>query len=293
MKRRGVRTDNIVMRLGVLTGVDTRHRYFARRLHEAFGVGAVLYESRDVEMPSLATGDLPPDDAALVTQHFADRRREEERYFGPWAGLLSKADGVSARTITTLELSTLATVAFLTAAGVDTLAVFDTDPIRPPLLTRFAGRCLNLHLGLSPTYRGVEANFHALLNEQPEFVGATVQLNDSGLDSGPIFAHDRPDIEIGDDPHVIECKAIAVGIETMVEVISRFDGGTIRPVPQWSVPHACVSTREDLQPRQVVELHRKFASGMLRRYVSQAVRRNAAVRLVELTRVDATPPAHV
>ena len=270
------------MNLAVLTSVETRHRYFARRLHEALGVKAVVYEHIGYSPAATESYDLTPDEERIIREHFADRARQEARYFGHSSEPFSRDDGVAVQELRSGQLNAPKSIAFLAEAGVDTIAVFGTNLIKPPLLTRYAGRCINLHLGLSPYYRGTATNFYPLLNEEPEYVGATIHLIDAGIDSGPIFAHALPEIVADDGPHTIGCKAIAAGIEMMIEVLRRFGEGTIEPVPQWSEPHARLHLRKDYHPRQVVDLHRKLSSGLIRRYVLHAKERAGRFRLVTL-----------
>jgi hypothetical protein len=276
------------MKLGVLTGVDVQHRYFARRIHEAFGVGAVIHEAPERSGPPGESPDLTAEENRIVADHYAESARQQERSFGPWSDILSPVAGVAIKKSAPGHLSGLETVAFLGAAGVDTLAVFGTSLIGPPLLTRFAGRCINLLPGLAPYYRATRANLRALVDERPECVGATIHLIDSGVNTGPVFAQVRPDIEAIDGPNVIFCKAVAAGIEAMVDVLQRFAEGQIRPVPQWPVPDPRRAAIGDFHPRQVVDLYRKVSSGMMRRYAAHAARRNACARIVELTPGDPT-----
>jgi len=51
---------------------------------------------------------------------------------------------------------------------------------------------INIHMGLSPYYRGSSCNFWALYDEKPNFVGATIHLLTVGLDSGPMLYHCLP-----------------------------------------------------------------------------------------------------
>lgn len=53
-------------------------------------------------------------------------------------------------------------------------------------------RCFNLHIGVSPYYRGNSTNFWALYDRHPEYVGATIHYLTKGLDSGPILFHALP-----------------------------------------------------------------------------------------------------
>lgn len=56
-------------------------------------------------------------------------------------------------------------------------------------------RCLNIHMGISPFYRGSSCNFWALYNEDYKYVGATILLLNKGLDSGEILFHCLPSFE--------------------------------------------------------------------------------------------------
>ena len=86
-----------------------------------------------------------------------------------------------------------AEVALMTAARPDVVLVFGTGILREPLLSAFDGRIINIHLGLSPYYRGAGTNFWPLVNREPEYVGATIHYLDAGIDTGPILAHAQAD----------------------------------------------------------------------------------------------------
>ena len=50
-------------------------------------------------------------------------------------------------------------------------------------------KAVNIHMGISPYYRGNDCNFWALKDNNPHLVGSTVHLLTKGLDSGPILYH--------------------------------------------------------------------------------------------------------
>jgi methionyl-tRNA formyltransferase len=266
------------MRLGVLTSIETRHRYFASRLSAAFDVVAVGYERVHYSPARVDTGDLSASEAAIVEHHFAERRRQEAIFFGPQSVTVACR---MVREIGPGMLNTEETLQFLLSAGVDTVAVFGTNLVKTPLLDRWAGRMLNMHLGLSPYYRGAGTNFYPLLNEEPEYVGATIHLLDAGIDSGPIVGHARPSIEATDQPHTLGCKAIAAGVERMIRALRTLEAGSLTTIPQWKPPIARLYLRKDYHPRQVVALYEKMENGLISRYVEQAVSDRPIVRLVE------------
>lgn len=54
-------------------------------------------------------------------------------------------------------------------------------------------KAINIHMGLSPFYRGSSCNFWALYDKKPEYVGSTIHYLSKGLDSGNIISHCLPD----------------------------------------------------------------------------------------------------
>ncbi len=269
------------MNIGVLTSVDIRHRYLANRLLARFRVVAVGYEEPCYLSADVEVDELSGRERAIVAEHFLERTRQEKRFFGRGADWIHPRDGCAVRRITPGSLNTHGTVTFLESAGVDMVVVFGTNLIKAPLLSRWPLRMINMHLGLSPYYRGTATNFYPLLNEEPEYVGATIHLLDEGIDSGPILRHARPTIVADDRPHTIGCKAIEAGTAALLAVLAAYDAGAIDPVAPWAVPCPRLYLRKDYHPRQVVELYRKLAADLILRYVERARRVAPRVRLVD------------
>lgn len=84
-------------------------------------------------------------------------------------------------------------------------------------------RAINIHMGLSPYYRGTACNFWALYDDRPAFVGATVHLLSRGLDNGPILFHVRPNF-YGQDPFLFTMQAVE---EVQIEIGERMAQGVL------------------------------------------------------------------
>tara|TARA_B100001750_G_C15495634_1_gene593967 strand:+ start:310 stop:1101 length:792 start_codon:yes stop_codon:yes gene_type:complete len=75
----------------------------------------------------------------------------------------------------------------------DYYIIFGSSFIKSPLVDFLVNKkAINIHMGLSPYYRGSSCNFWALYDKRPEYVGATIHLLSNGLDSGPILFHAIP-----------------------------------------------------------------------------------------------------
>jgi methionyl-tRNA formyltransferase len=269
------------MRVGILTSVETRHRFFANALREAVNVVAVGYERTGYSPAETHQYDLTPEEEAVVAQHFEERARQEEAFFGHDANFVEASEACAVLHIERGRLNTRETLAFLEEVNVEAVVVYGTNLIRELLISRWPGRMLNMHLGLSPYYRGTATNFYPLLNEEPEYIGATIHLIDSGIDSGPIVRHRRPQITEDDQPHTIGCKAILAGIEGMIASLEELEQGEMKATPQWTVPRPRLYLRGDYHPRHVVELYRKLERGLIPRYVERAEEASAKLRLID------------
>lgn len=114
----------------------------------------------------------------------------------------------------------------------DAYVVFGASYIKGPLCDVLVEHgAYNIHMGVSPYYRGSSTNFWALYDRRPDYVGATIHMLTAGLDSGPMLFHAFPR-PAAYDPFVLGMRAVEAGQRALV---SRLASGEIRgfePVPQ-------------------------------------------------------------
>ncbi len=117
--------------------------------------------------------------------------------------------------------------------------VFGSYIIKEPILTLPTVKYfLNMHLGLSPYYRGSGTNFWPFVNKELEFVGSTILYIDAGIDTGDILTHVRPTFEIEDNVHTVGCKVIQKSVNTFEKIIKMINDSKQLPrTKQWKVEH--------------------------------------------------------
>jgi methionyl-tRNA formyltransferase len=258
------------MDIAILTSDDVRHRYFVNAIRARHNVVAVGYQdTRYVPKKAADAPDVDEATARTVRHHFDERKRQEANYFGHDAEFIEHGLRTHVHRFTTETLNTPETAEFLRGAGSELVLIYGTSLIKAPLLDAFAGRMVNMHLGLSPYYRGTATNFYPLVNDEPEYVGATIHLIDAGIDSGDILYHARPEITADDMPHTVGCKAILAGIEKVHQAIQDFETESVHPVRQWDVPNARLYLRKDYHPSQVARLYELIEDGLFPRYVER------------------------
>ena len=89
-----------------------------------------------------------------------------------------------------------------------------------PFLARFAGRSLNTHPALSPSFPGMHAPRDALAYGV-KVSGATLFLLDEGVDTGPIVAQAVVPVRDDDDVQGLHERIKSVEREMLVETVGR------------------------------------------------------------------------
>lgn len=256
-----------------IVGDRLRHRYVLRRLAEDPGIdlGGVVVETKR----SLPVADSPELEAVLA-DHFAARERAEQAFFGAAADWEPAADVLR---VPFGGSNDDAVADWVLARAPDALVLFGCSIIREQLLERLPERVVNLHLGLSPYYRGSATNFWPLVNGEPECVGATVHLATLSVDAGPILRQARPALDPEDGSQEIGCRAILAGAEALAAGLVDYAAGRLATVPQSAGGR--VYRNADFDAHAVRRLWRRLEAGLIADYLADKKARDAARPIVE------------
>ncbi|MFW0778157.1 MAG: formyltransferase family protein [Rickettsiales bacterium] len=118
------------------------------------------------------------------------------------------------------------------ALNSDFYAVFGGSFIKSPLIDALIERnTVNLHMGMSPYYRGAACNFWALHDGNADLVGATIHKLSRGLDNGDMLFHALPKRE-ATDPFVLGMRAVRAAHKGLLEALESKKIFDYEPVPQ-------------------------------------------------------------
>ncbi len=262
----------MAMRAIVLTSSLRRHAYVANALGSRLDVACVWREQKSFEPLKYAASD---EDAAAIERHFAAREASEEAYFADHAAVAS-----ASREVPPGGCNSPDEIALMRRSAPDVVLVFGTGLLKPPLIDSFPGRILNIHLGLSPYYRGAGTNFWPLVNGEPEYCGATIHFLDAGVDTGPIIAHVRPEMSAADGPHDIGNKTIVAAAATLADAAIALGAGGVRGVEQRGGGR--LYKRADFSAAAVRRLYANCAEGMVGTYLRHKAERDAPLSLVTM-----------
>ncbi len=264
------------MKVVLLTSTFLRHQFVANFLSERADLVGLWQEKKSFQPQALVRSE---EDRKVIEGHFEARERSEDHYFRKEREV-RLARGTVHRLLAAGEINEQAEVSKMADLKPDVVLVFGTGLLKDATLQAFGGRILNLHLGLSPYYRGSGTNFWPLVNCEPEYVGATVHYVNGGIDSGDIVAHVRPWIEAGDGPHDLGNKAILEAAPVLLRAAEARLEGEIRRMPQ--TEKGRLYQRKDFNADAVRRLYRNFESGMIEEYLKQKTERDRALKVVTL-----------
>lgn len=126
----------------------------------------------------------------------------------------------------------------LTEVSPGCVAVSGTGIIGKKTLAAAPVYC-NIHVGITPRYRGVHGGFWAVYEGQPTLAGVTVHQVDPGVDTGGIIVQATITVEPSDTFRTLPVKQYIAGLPLMTDAVRRALDGTLQPY-----------TRDDLESRQ-------------------------------------------
>jgi len=266
--------ENNKLKIAILTGDELRHRYYANTLTHEFEVVLVAHEKKANVHEKTDFGETGND---IIAQHFSNRGANEAKYFAnPPA---SKA--LKTVSLMTGEVNKIAFVKDLLKSSPDYILLFGSSLIGDDILQAFPNKVINLHLGLSPYYRGSGTLFWPLVDGKPECVGSTIHLAVKKIDAGGILGQVRPEIDPQDGPHDIGNKTILASLAAIKKLISGYANGKIYPeYVDMSVGKLCL--RKHLSPESIMELNNKMKNGVITRYLESKHSRDAHVKIVDV-----------
>ncbi|MEL6685282.1 MAG: formyltransferase family protein [Pseudomonadota bacterium] len=251
------------MKTIILTGDETRHQFFRQRIAADPRITVLATYCEGVEKSLEKRTQANPAASALEMLHVLARTQAEKDFFGD--ALRFGQDHSNPRRIAKGAINDDEIVQDIIALKPELLVCYGASLVRSELLKRFEGRFLNVHLGLSPYYRGSGTNIWPLINGEPGMVGATFMHINEGIDTGEIIHQIRADIFLGDSPHSIGNRLIAKMTDTYADLIARFPDLTREAQPQ---AEGTLYYQKDYDAAACQRLYDQFSDNLILRHLT-------------------------
>lgn len=251
------------MKIVILTGSEIRHEYFRKKLaiNEQISVLASYCEGDEKSLTNRIQQNAKS--SQLEMQHVEARKQSEIDFFSDFIGW--GEDKSNPKFIKKGAINDENIVSEIVAMNPDLLVCYGSSIIKSDLLTKFEKKFINVHLGLSPYYRGSGTNVWPLINLEPDMVGATFMYIDAGIDTGEIIHQIRADIFLGDSPHSIGNRLIRKMTSYYVKIICNFSKLEREEQP---VNEGKLYYQKDFTTESCRQLYFNFEQGMIENYIN-------------------------
>ena len=101
----------------------------------------------------------------------------------------------------------------------DYIITFGCSILKSNYLDKLKDKTINIHLGLSPYYKGSGTNFFPFVNNELQFLGSTLMKISKKIDDGKIITQIRPKIYNSDKIHDIGNRIIFNTAKTLAKII--------------------------------------------------------------------------
>ncbi|MCX6350585.1 MAG: formyltransferase family protein [Bacteroidetes bacterium] len=259
----------------VITSNQLRHRYYVNIISQSLDVCGIVTEEKSLATIQVSSSSAEDDE--VINKHFKNRDEAEVKLLGqidsfPNAPLLQMPFG---------KINTEEVIGWIKEKQPDYILLYGSGIIKDPILNYYENKIINLHLGLSPYYRGSGTNFWPLVFNEPECVGATIHLAVRKVDAGSILCQIRPDINKKDKTHEIGTKALMRGVEAIPIVLEKYKLGVLKPKNQ-DISQGKVYRLADFNASVVKKVIDNFSNGMIESYLLNRKIRDDRFPIIEL-----------
>jgi len=245
------------VRIVLITSDHRRHNWVAGQLASSAELVGMVAESKP------AVSSVGPEASGDVKTYFRARDEAELKWFSGDLPIDCARRAVAWGGSNSVEVYD-----YVSRLSPDLVVLFGSSIIKEPMLGRFKGCIVNMHLGLSPYYRGSATNFWPLVDNLPECVGVTIHHATPAVDGGAILAQVRPLPSVDDTSHDLGCKAIIAGCGALVRLVASAEKRAL-PTGMVQKPGGRLCRRRDFTPEAVRRLNANFAAGMLPLYLAR------------------------
>ena len=212
------------MKITVFTSNQYRHNYLINLLSEISEELFVVQECRTI-FPGVVPGHYSA--SLIMEKYFQNVIKAELELFGnAYVNKFNKKIKIFPMQMGDLNKCSITSLNdFLKS---DYYVVFGSSYIKGQLVEFLVNnKAINIHMGVSPYYRGSDCNFWALYDNNPHLVGATIHLLSKGLDSGPLLYHAMSNIIT--NPFEYSMSTVKSAFDSLIEKIKDDSILSIKP----------------------------------------------------------------
>ena len=252
------------MRIALITSNEIRHIFF-RRMVNAFKNSSVVFCNCETSENSQYNKVLQNHDSTLLEKnHFIQRGNTEKDFFEAFVNNSKDPKNIYFSNKGAIN-SDIDLQDNLYKSKPDIIISYGCSIIKENIINKFPRKFLNIHLGLSPYYKGAGTNLWPLVNNEPEYIGITYMYIDANIDTGDIIHQIRPNIYSYDNVHTIGNRLIKDMILELDLLLSKIQN--IKAIPQWKVANEKIYKKKDFDEKFLELMYENINNEMLKNYL--------------------------
>jgi len=206
------------MKLILFSGTHSRHVFINSEALKHCDEALCIVMQREEVMPTPPKG-ISDRDKDLFIKHFENRKKVEDEVY---KNLDSRQYAENHKTIFIQphELNTPEMAKIVEDFDADMAFIFGVDMILSPVIEKLPKDKVNMHLGLSPWYKGGATLFWPFYFLQPQFAGTTFHQITEKPDAGELIHQCVPELAAGDTIHDVGAKCV---IKARDDIAALFD----------------------------------------------------------------------
>ena len=214
------------MKITLFTSNKSRHNYLINLLSSICDELFVIQECNTI-FPGLIPGNYPV--SSVMEDYFKKVNIAQNKLFEN--SYIDNEKNIKILPMVSGDLKKCSVKFLSDFLNSDIYIVFGSSYIKGDLVEfLIKQKTINIHMGVSPYYRGADCNFWALYDNNPHLVGATIHLLSKGLDSGPILYHAMSDIKT--DPFEYSMSSVKSAFHSLAKKIKDKSIFSITPLIQ-------------------------------------------------------------
>ena len=199
------------MKITVFTGNRPRHLYLINKMAEVADEVYAIQECTTV-FPGLVKDFY--DNSPIMQEYFTHVNQSETNIFGEIGFLRNNVRQLALKSD---DLNYVPLKVLDPALHSDVYVVLGASYIKGELIDFLINhKAINIHMGISPYFRGSSTNFWAPYKGHIDMVGATIHMLSKGLDSGDILYHAFPKPQLI-EPFDLGMMSVKVAIDSVAD----------------------------------------------------------------------------
>ena len=212
------------MKITLFTANQNRHNYLVNLLSNNCDELFVVQENRTI-FPGIVSGHYPASE--IMKKYFKNVINAQSKIFGN-SYINSKNKNIHLFPLQSGDLNKCSIDTLSDFLKSDVYVVFGSDYIKGDLVDFLVkNKALNIHMGVSPYYRGTDCNFWALYDDNVHLVGATIHKLSKKLDSGAMLYHALSQIK--NNPFEYTMSTVKSAFHSLAERIKNESIFSIQP----------------------------------------------------------------